>query len=729
MKKKNKINKYQTGGYNFNSDYIKSRYQNITSNPLQPISPAMSAQVPQKLSGDPIQIQPYNPSTSPNIMGVAGGMIGGAGDMLTLVGGNSNASTGGEAAKESVQSVFKGADTGAKMGAALGPVGAVVGGIGGAVVGSIGKSGKVQVNGFYEDPTLTLGTGFKGAVQNKGLREKYRREKERVLGNRFALQNSALLNADWNETYDQYVDTMAYGGTTSSLAYVDDGELINTPDGNILEVPEEGKPTDSNLVNIPEGSRILSDTLKVPGSKETFAQMGKRMMSKKKSKGKDKYAENSAKLNQMNDQMIHDQLFNLQESIKISKKSPANKFKDGGTKRGFTYRDNSGKEYDYQIGDTFDYKGRKYKVIDRNSAVPLDDKYSGFNANMNPDNILTSLYQTEGLPINLPNVDASASAIAANRIARRPRAKMVDTVNNELDLSNEAIDRLGTERIPTSYSASPTRKRTVSSATAVPTATRSTRTNATTTDLPLIDNALDLSAEYPSRLGQETIYTTPSTVSSEVPEAGSTRSPRIRNSFDWRKLGQGLTDLAALTPVLSNLGTTAESFDTVYNPYSSQILSTMAGRKYDITPARRAIRENRAISNYNASQSNTNTGASMAYRLQSQVAADKAIADLYSQKSNIENQYKGEYANTLNNLGQQFVSARNMSTDLNARSRAAAININREALSQISNYAQNRRLMNNQKYRDMAMLDAYAPFLESIYKTEDYSNLMSKFRR
>ena len=225
-------------------------------------------------------------------------------------------------------------------------------------------------------------------------------------------------------------------------------------------------------------------------------------MSKKKSKGKDKYAENSAKLNQMNDQMIHDQLFNLQESIKSSKNKSIDKFKDGGTKRGFRYRDNSGKEYDYQIGDTFDYKGRKYKVTDRNSAVPLGDKYSGFNANMNPDNILTSLYQTEGLPINLPNVDASASAIAANRIARRPRAKMVDTVNNELDLSNETIDRLGTERIPTSYSASPTRKRTVSSSTAVP-ATRSTRTNVTTTDLPLIDNALDLSTEQPSRLGQE----------------------------------------------------------------------------------------------------------------------------------------------------------------------------------------------------------------------------------
>lgn len=676
MKKKNKINKYQTGGYNFNSDYIKSRYQNITSNPLQPISPAMSAQVPQKLSGNPIQTQPYNPSTSPNMMGVAGGMIGGAGDMLTLVGGNSDASTGGEAAKESVQSVFKGAATGAKMGAALGPVGAVVGGIGGAVVGSIGKSGKVQVNGFYEDPTLTLGTGFKGAVQNKGLREKYRREKERVLGNRFALQNSALLNADWNETYDQYVDTMAYGGTTSSLAYVDDGELINTPDGNILEVPEEGKPTDSNLVNIPEGSRILSDTLKVPGSKETFAQMGKRMMSKKKSKGKDKYAENSAKLNQMNDQMIHDQLFNLQESIKSSKNQSIDKFKDGGTTR--KYRKVGKEQYMYD---------------------PSSRSWLG------------------------PNAKGYIAPTAVTTTDLNPYAN----VDNLVGGSNYKIDRLGTKRIPTNYSASPTRKRTVSGATTVPTVTR---TNTTTTNLPLIDNTLDLSAEYPSRLGQKTIPMTPSAVQSEIPEsAGSTRSPRIRNSFDWRKLGQGLTDLAALTPVLSNLGTTAESFDTVYNPYSSQILSTMAGRKYDITPARRAIRENRAISNYNASQSNTNTGANMAYRLQSQVAADKAIADLYSQKSNIENQYKGEYANTLNNLEQQFVSARNMSTDLNARSRAAAKNINREALSQISNYAQNRRLMNNQKYRDMAMLDAYAPFLESIYKTEDYSNLMSKFRR
>lgn len=63
-------------------------------------------------------------------------------------------------------------------------------------------------------------------------------------------------------------DTMANGGMSSSLAYVDDGELIQTPDGSISKVPENNKPTDSNLVSLPEGSRVLSDKLKVPGRKK-----------------------------------------------------------------------------------------------------------------------------------------------------------------------------------------------------------------------------------------------------------------------------------------------------------------------------------------------------------------------------------------------------------------------------------------------------------------------------
>jgi len=48
---------------------------------------------------------------------------------------------------------------------------------------------------------------------------------------------------------------MANGGVVpNTMAYLDDGELIRTPDGQINEIPEEGKPTDSNLVNVPVGT-------------------------------------------------------------------------------------------------------------------------------------------------------------------------------------------------------------------------------------------------------------------------------------------------------------------------------------------------------------------------------------------------------------------------------------------------------------------------------------------
>jgi len=69
----------------------------------------------------------------------------------------------------------------------------------------------------------------------------------------------------------------------------------------ISSIPEEGKPTDSNLVNLPGGTRILSDKLKVPGMNKTFAEMGKKLMSKRESKNTDRFAEASRMLNQASD--------------------------------------------------------------------------------------------------------------------------------------------------------------------------------------------------------------------------------------------------------------------------------------------------------------------------------------------------------------------------------------------------------------------------------------------
>jgi hypothetical protein len=77
------------------------------------------------------------------------------------------------------------------------------------------------------------------------------------------------------------------------MAYLDDGEMLRTPDGTIGSIPEEGKPTDSNLLNVPVGTQVLSDKIKVPGINKTFAEMGKKLMKKSNKKANNIYAENS----------------------------------------------------------------------------------------------------------------------------------------------------------------------------------------------------------------------------------------------------------------------------------------------------------------------------------------------------------------------------------------------------------------------------------------------------
>lgn len=711
MKKINKRKKYVGGGM---TPYMRTDF---------------NSQLPTQLTA-PQSVQAYAPgnakptssanflqsSNFANMFGGSGGSRGGgmagigqAGDainsMISNVTGPATASTVSESRMQTAMGTISGTAKGAAAGFAVGgPVGAIVGGVAGLASGITGKKGSVSVSKNPYDDTVDIkyGTGIRGGARN---RRKLRRQAEQAQANarsnQASLQMGSINEQEFYDDYDNDIQTMAQGGMTSSLAYVDDGELLNTPQGVIAEVPEEGKPTDSNLVDLPEGTRILSDKRKVPGSKETFAQMGKRLMSKKKTNRTDKYAENAAMLNEMNDQMIYDKLFAIQEGMK--KKQPIQKFQDGGTKRGFRYKEEqTGKEHFYEIGETLPYKGNKFKVIDRNTAVPVRD-YSSFNTNMSADRVLTPQYQLSSIDINLPQVDVS------NRFKRKVTPTTVNNINNSLDLSGETVSRPNSEVIPTrSVQRTAPKQRIISAYTVDP-----------------VENALDISGETQARVGDEVAPYITSTGSTEEKPATSTTGKN-----NWLSgVGNLFTDIAALAPTISNMYTKPESFNAVYNPYEAQINQTMANRRFDISPAKRAIRENRAISNYNAANYNPNTGANLAYRIQSQVAANKAISDLYSTASNVNNQYKADYASTLNSLGQQRVNATNMAVDMNARSRAAARNIQRTALSQLSQYAQNKQLMKNQKSRDMAMLEMYGPFLEAGYKASDYASFMKQFKK
>lgn len=711
MKKINKRKKYVGGGM---IPYMRTDF---------------NSQLPTQLTA-PQSVQAYAPgnakptssanflqsSNFANMFGGSGGSGGGgmagigqAGDainsMISNVTGPATASTVSESRMQTAMGTISGTAKGAAAGFAVGgPVGAIVGGVAGLASGITGKKGSVSVSKNPYDDTVDIkyGTGIRGGARN---RRKLRRQAEQAQANarsnQASLQMGSINEQEFYDDYDNDIQTMAQGGMTSSLAYVDDGELLNTPQGVIAEVPEEGKPTDSNLVDLPEGTRILSDKRKVPGSKETFAQMGKRLMSKKKTNRTDKYAENAAMLNEMNDQMIYDKLFAIQEGMK--KKQPIQKFQDGGTKRGFRYKEEqTGKEHFYEIGETLPYKGNKFKVIDRNIAVPVRD-YSSFNTNMSADRVLTPQYQLSSIDINLPQVDVS------NRFKRKVTPTTVNNINNSLDLSGETVSRPNSKVIPTrSVQRTAPKQRIISAYTVDP-----------------VENALDISGETQARVGDEVAPYITSTGSTEEKPATSTTGKN-----NWLSgVGNLFTDTAALAPTISNMYAKPETFNATYNPYESQIRQTMANRKFDISPAKRAIRENRSISNYNAANYNPSTGANLAYRLQSQIAANKAIADLYSTASNVNNQYAGEYANTLNNLGQQRIQATNMAVDMNAKSRAAARNIQRTALTQLSQYAQNKQLMKNQKSRDMAMLDMYGPFLEAGYSSKDFASFMKKFKK
>lgn len=570
----------------------------------------------------------------------------------------SNATTGGQAAAQSVSDIASGAATGYKV---AGPIGAAVG----AGIGLIGRSGEeARMTSFTDYDEGSLGSGLIGAFSNRKLRRKRAAIKKNAYGNRAAVQGTNYLQSEaYEDMIGMNTDTMANGGMSSSLAYVDDGELIQTPDGSISKVPENNKPTDSNLVSLPEGSRVLSDKLKVPGRKETFAQLGEKMMAKKKSKYNDRFAENAAKLNEMNNNMIHDQLFAMQESVKQSKGiKPKTKQIQAAA---------LGDEIKPGLGD---------RIVD---AIYNPNRKWGAGVQWGTGN--NQWY-------HVPTASTTAT-VSTSTPTRRRKATSTST--------NTGLIDEGKPELPFTWygTVNPLKPK------------HPELLTATNDEMAGLGDALTSQADKVTTLPKSNAYNKPE------PE---------NNKFDW---GSALSGIASLTPVMSNLFTgRPETVDAVYNPYATSISNTMRRRRYDISPAIEDLNRNRATSNYNASQINTSTGANLAYRLQSAVNTDRAIASLRSQESNVNNQYLGDYANTMNSLGQQWVNATNMANEANAQNRATARNIRRTGLSQLSQWAQNRELMRNQKARDMEMWPLYQRFLQAGFTEDDLRAMMNSNR-
>lgn len=607
-----------------------------------------------------------------NISGIAQAMPG-AINTLTSPFQTSTATTGGEAAMQSLTGIAEGAGSGAQLGMTIGgPVGGLVGGIAGAAVGLIGKKGKAaEMTSFTDFDEGTLGTGLRGAFRNKKLRRRRAAIRLNAFQNREAVAGTERLANEFNEDNTEFdTDVFEYGGKVpSSLAYVDDGELIQTPDGTVSKVPEQGQPTDSNLVNLPEGSRILSNTLKVPGTNKTFAELGDKVMTRKKSKGKDIYAQNADMLNEMNNKLMHDKLFAMQESIK-AKKGIKNKTKEL---------------------ESFARGGDNTPAGYNAAGFMIDPRFAG-EISMGVSAPTPRVRDTWGM-----KGDVTAPWDNYGRVSEVDAGNLPEvTINATRKASPKVTTTNYTSRV-------------------IPKTARVTAPEIIP-NLDTIDESFDIDAT-PEDIRIRTI-------------TGATVQPVITAPQQEPVRLEGLSSLvsgaASLAPIMSNLFTSSpEAVPANYNPYATAITNTMGRRRYNIDPLLRDIETNRNVVNYAASQQRTNTGQDMAFRLQNAIATNKAIAAARAAESNANNQYRAEYANTMNNLGQQWVQATNLASELNARNRATARNIRRTGLSQLSQWAQNRELTSNQRSRDNAMLKLYDPFLQAGFTSAD----MSQFKK
>lgn len=612
-----------------------------------------------------------------NISGIAQA-IPGAINTLTSPFQTSTATTGGEATMQSLTGIAEGVGSGAQLGMTIGgPVGGLVGGIAGAAVGLIGKKGKAaEMTSFTDFDEGTLGTGLRGAFRNKKLRKRRAAIRLNAFQNREAVAGTERLANEFNEDNTEFdTDVFEYGGRVpSSLAYVDDGELIQTPDGTVSKVPEQGQPTDSNLVNLPEGSRILSNTLKVPGTNKTFAELGDKVMTRKKSKGKDIYAQNADMLNEMNNKLMHDKLFAMQESIK-AKKGIKNKTKEL---------------------ESFARGGDNTPAGYNAAGFMMDPRFAG-EISMGVSAPTPRVRDTWGMKGDVTAPWDNYGRVSEVNAGTLPEVTITAPKRTKFS-SSQTISKKATPRVAKSVVAPEIMS-----------------------DLSTIDEIVPEVSATPQDIRTRSIMPTIGT----NPAATTVNTPEASNP-NWV---DAIGDFATLAPIMSNLFTgNPESVQANYNPYASAIVNTMGRRRYNINPLLRDIEQNRDVANYSASQQMTNTGHNMAFRLQNAIQANKAKAAARATESNVNNQYKGEYANAMNDLGKQWVNATNLASDLNAQNRASARNIRRAGLSQLSQFAQNKSLMRNQSKRDKAMLELYKPFLQAGFTSDAIKN-WSKYLR
>lgn len=603
--------------------------------------------------------------------------LGGANVLGSAISGLSGEGSTGDAIGSTLGSAASLAGTGFSIG---GPIGAAAGGVLGAAFGWIGSR------------------------RRKKQMEQMRRRKETMNKTQLGMNAAANQTAEyWDDNELAY--TYENGGILPDLAYVDNNEVIRGDDGTIMQIPNNRPGTDNHLIDASNLESVLSDKIKRPGTNKTFAQEGKKLTRMTKpSKGKDIFADNTNMLNKRNANFAYDNLLSEQEEVK-SKKGIKPK------KKGIPA---------YEDGKPSN-KTPFYIPINYGSLLGglptflLNTAVNSLSANYvyNPNNKKTKL-------------DPNKRIIQTYGSAPAFYAPMTGDGIDAVTYANDEPISVDTPVIPTkTVSSTPTANTTETVPSKSTTKTSSTRSTKAAPNYNFVDAPM-LDIEEPV-IGFNDAYTQPLEAPKKPIAARPDLAP-ISNTVGNKKGPKDKAgnidyspDWLSLAPTVYNALQSLrnpEYEQTVLNPYTGAITNTMARRRMNIEPARLANSRSRAISNYNLANINANTGANLAARTQAAVDEYAANANMYATKQNADNAYLGEYANTLNNLGQQFVQSRTLANDLNAKNRAAARSFGTAAVSQLGQWSQVNRQMKNQAARDNMVYPYLANFLAYGNPTE-----------
>lgn len=632
--------------------------------------------------------------------------LGGANVFGSAISGLSEEGSTGDVAGSTIGSAASLAGAGLTVG---GPIGAAVGG------------------------GLGLVSGLIGSIKRKKQMQALRRRKETLNKTKIGMNAAAETEGEyWDDNDLAY--TFENGGILPDLAYLDNNEVVRDDYGNIVQVPNTQPGTDNHLVDASTLESVLSDKIKRPGTKNTFAKEGQ-ILSKmtKPSKGKDKFAENTNRLNKINANKAYNKLLAEQEAVKAAKGvKPKVKgipaYADGKGKKSFL----NTPIVELLSDLNFNIFNRENEDISGAEAVVRGVPYGRHESALNqPISKLLSHSNynkaaARNTAINLGSPTTGTWFAPLQTAAATPQGVDAVTYANDEPISVDTpVQPTITQPVVTNtYTSASNRQVTKTPSTTgsvttkqitKPNITKTTTQRLSEPTMPLVNTSMTIDWDD---------VVIPVNIPASADEATKKRAlgkPKSGYSPDWLSLAPTVYN------TLQSLRGPEEE-PLVLNPYAGAVRSTMARRRMNIEPARLANSRSRAISNYNLANINANTGANLAARTQAAVDEYASNANMYATKQNADNAYLGEYANTLNNLGQQFVQSENMYNYLNARNRAAARNFGATATSQLGKWSQVNKLMQNQYNRDQMTLPFLADFLSQGFTKEQVDNLLTRTR-